>query len=167
MSPQRPVRVLALASAGGHWVQLRRLRPAWRGCDVAYATSDSGYRPEIEADHVEAGCPVPRFYTFPDASRWQKGRLILQLLSVIRIIVVERPDVVISTGASAGYFALRIAKLLRRRTIWLDSIANSGELSLAGRSVGPYADLWLTQWENLGQPLGREAENPTFRGQVL
>ncbi len=35
---ERRVRVLAVASGGGHWVQLLRLRPAWEGCDVAYAT---------------------------------------------------------------------------------------------------------------------------------
>lgn len=167
MSLQRPVRVLALASAGGHWVQLRRLRPAWRDCDVAYATSNSGYRPEIDAEHADAGLPPPRFYTFPDASRWQKLRLLRQLLTVLRIFLRERPDVVISTGASAGYFALRIAKLCRRRTIWLDSIANSAELSLAGQRVGPYADLWLTQWEDLVDPPGHDGHGPSFRGQVL
>jgi len=167
MSLQRPVRVLALASAGGHWIQLRRLRSAWRGCDIAYATSHAGYRPEIEAEASEPGMPKPRFYSFPDASLWQKGRLVLQLLSVIRILVVERPDVVISTGASAGYFALRIAKLCGRRTIWLDSIANSAELSLAGQRVAPYADLWLTQWQHLVLPLTKDGSTPVFRGQVL
>ena len=31
---------------------------------------------------------------------------------------------VISTGAAPGYFAMRFAKWLGRRTIWIDSIAN-------------------------------------------
>ena len=167
MSRQRPVRVLALASSGGHWIQLRRLSPAWLGCDIAYATSNAGYRAEVENDQVEPGLPAPRFYSFPDASRWQKGRLVLQLLSVLRILILERPDVVISTGASAGYFALRIAKLFGRRTIWLDSIANSAELSLSGQRVAPYADLWLTQWEHLLFPLRPEGMGPSFRGKVL
>ncbi|MCC5888543.1 MAG: UDP-N-acetylglucosamine--LPS N-acetylglucosamine transferase [Gammaproteobacteria bacterium] len=167
MLVQRPIRVLALASSGGHWIQLRRLRPAWLGCDVAYATSNAGYRSEIEEEEVAPGLPAPRFYSFPDASRWQKARLILQLLSVIRILLLERPDVVITTGASAGYFALRIAKLFGRRTVWLDSIANSAELSLSGQRVARYADLWLTQWDHLVAPLGKAGPAPSFRGQVL
>ena len=165
MTESRRVRILAIASPGGHWVQLRRLRPAWSNCDVAYATSNHGYRDEIASDLAASGCPAPRFYTFPEASRWNKIRLIMQLASVLKIVLKERPDVVISTGASAGYFALRIAKLLKRRTIWVDSIANAGQLSLAGRMAGDHADLWLTQWESLAAPSGKRG--PFFRGQVV
>ena len=64
--------------------------------------------------------------------------------------------------AACGYFALRFAKLMGARTIWLDSIANVEELSMTGRLVRPYADLWLTQWPELARPDG-----PYFQGAVL
>ena len=144
------VRVLAVASGGGHWVQLLRMRPAWDGCDVAYATTHSDYEKEVR-DAGSAATSKPRFHCFPDANRHQKLRLVYQLLMVALIIIKERPDVVISTGASAGYFALRIAKYLGRRTIWVDSIANAEELSLAGKRVERFADLWLTQWPELAR----------------
>ena len=83
-------------------------------------------------------------------------------LRLLVILLRFRPDVVVSTGAACGYFALRFAKLLGARTIWLDSIANVEELSMTGRLVRPYADLWLTQWPELAQPDG-----PEFRGAVL
>ena len=41
-SPRR--RVLAVASGGGHWVQLMRLRPAFEGTDIHYATVDPSAR---------------------------------------------------------------------------------------------------------------------------
>src|SRR4051794_128483 len=74
-----PVRVLAVASGGGHWVQLLRMRPSWEGCDVAYATTHADYEKEVHRSQS----PVvsrPRFYTFPDANRQQKLRLVYQLL---------------------------------------------------------------------------------------
>jgi hypothetical protein len=83
-------------------------------------------------------------------------------LTLLWIMIVERPDVVISTGAAPGYFALRFGKLLGARTIWVDSIANVDELSLAGSKVGRFADLWLTQWPHLAQPAG-----PQYFGAVL
>jgi hypothetical protein len=73
-----------------------------------------------------------------------------------------RPDVVISTGAAPGYFAILFGKKLGAKTIWLDSIANVDELSMSGRAVGKYADLWLTQWEHLATEGG-----PDFIGAVL
>ena len=35
-------KVLAVASRGGHWVQLMRLVPAFEGCNVIYITTDAG-----------------------------------------------------------------------------------------------------------------------------
>ncbi|MEZ5165889.1 MAG: hypothetical protein R2695_05115 [Acidimicrobiales bacterium] len=46
MTSSRSRRVLAVAPSGGHWVQLRRLVPAFAGHDVVYAP----VRPEDGAD---------------------------------------------------------------------------------------------------------------------
>jgi len=160
-------RVLALASGGGHWVQLLRMMPAWRRCDVAYATTSRGYKADLEQRHERLTDTPARFYTFPDANRWQKLRLIRQLINVVWIVLREQPDVVISTGASAGYFAIRMGKLLGCRTIWVDSIANAGELSLAGARVGQFADLWLTQWPHLASSEKAAGKGPEYAGAVI
>jgi UDP-N-acetylglucosamine:LPS N-acetylglucosamine transferase len=160
----RAPRVLAIASGGGHWVQLLRMRPAWGGCDAAYATTHPDYVKDLDEGQFRG---ASRFYTFADANRWQKLRLIRQLLEVLFIVLKERPDVIISTGASAGYFAIRIGKLLGCRTIWVDSIANAEELSLAGRRVGPFADLWLTQWAHLRGANPDNGAAPRHYGAVL
>jgi UDP-N-acetylglucosamine:LPS N-acetylglucosamine transferase len=161
----RPVRVLAIASGGGHWTQLLRMRPAWEGCDVVYATTHADYEKGVHQG-AAAGANRPRFYTFPDANMREKLRLAWQLVVVTCIVLKERPDVVISTGASAGYFALRLSKYLGKRTIWVDSIANAEELSLAGQKVRPFADLWLTQWPHLAGSTGN-APAPQYLGAVL
>jgi UDP-N-acetylglucosamine:LPS N-acetylglucosamine transferase len=158
------LRVLAIASGGGHWVQLLRMRPAWDGCDVAYATSHADYQRDVRPTGSKT---FARFYTFPDANINQKLRLVRQLAAVASIMLRERPDVVISTGASAGYFALRIAKYLRRRTIWVDSIANVEKMSLAGKNVKRFADLWLTQWPDLARTSAPNIPMPRHFGAVL
>ncbi len=161
MTP-RPPRVLAIASGGGHWVQLSRLAPAWDGCRVTYVTTDPGFRAEVEAMAAARGQPKPGYHVVLEANRWQKRRLVRSLLQICLILLRTRPDVVITTGAAPGYFALRLAALMGRRTVWIDSIANADELSLAGRKAGRHADLWLTQWEHLATPDG-----PQYKGSVL
>lgn len=150
----RKTKVLALSSGGGHWVQLLRLRPAFANCHVVFATAKAGYRADI--------APEAEFRLIPDANRWDKFGLIRVAFAIFHLIWRERPDVVISTGAAPGYFAIRIANLLGARTIWVDSIANAAELSLSGRKAGPHAALWLTQWAHLASPDG-----PQYRGSVL
>lgn len=145
--------MLAISSGGGHWVQLLRLRPAWEGCDVTYATVSRTYAPEV-APH--------RFCSIPDATRWNKLGVLWLAIRVLLVILRERPDVVVSTGAAPGYFALRFGRWIGARTVWIDSIANVEQVSLAGRMAGRFADLWLTQWPELARP-----EGPRFVGAVL
>jgi len=158
--------VLAVASGGGHWVQLRRLRPAWEGCAVTYVTTREGYRAEVSRDAAEnPGAPAPAFHTVPDANRWQHFRLLRQLAAITWIVLRTRPHAVVMTGAAPGYFAIRVGRLLGARTIWVDSIANAEELSLSGQRAGPHLDLWLTQWEHLAAPKGKTG--PAYSGAVL
>jgi hypothetical protein len=146
-------KVLAVSSSGGHWVQLRRVIPAFEGFDVVYVTVLPSYR-----QHV----PENKFYVVNDATRWNKLGLILLALRVAWIMVKERPGVVISTGAAPGYFAMLWGRWFGARTIWIDSMANIDDLSLSGARVGRYADLWLTQWPHLAK-----ADGPHYGGSVL
>lgn len=155
-------KILAVASTGGHWVQLLRLREAWKGLDVTYVTTDPGVRPVLEQMARAAGEPPPRLLIIEEGNRWQKRRLLRQVLQLAGIMLRIRPDAVISTGAAPGYFALRLGRLVGARTIWIDSIANADELSLSGQKVGRYADLWLTQWPHLARDDG-----PRYLGSVL
>jgi hypothetical protein len=146
-------RILAVSSAGGHWVQLLRVVEAFRDCEVAFVTTHPSYRSQV------APC---RFYAVNDSSRSDILGLVRTAQQLARIIWTERPDVVLSTGAAPGYIALRLAHLAQAKTVWLDSIANVDELSLSGTKIGRYADLWLTQWPHLAGPNG-----PHYRGSVL
>jgi len=145
--------ILAVSSGGGHWVQLRRLIPAFEGHRVTFVTVNPMYRSDV---------PENRFYSVNDATSWNKKGLVLMAFRLLLILLWERPDVVVSTGAAPGYFAIRLGKLFRAQTIWIDSIANVEKMSLSGRKVAKYADLWLTQWPHLATESG-----PHFKGNVL
>jgi UDP-N-acetylglucosamine:LPS N-acetylglucosamine transferase len=157
-----PRRILAVASGGGHWVQLMRLRPAWDGHCVTYVTTTEAFRAEVLRDAEARGRPAPGYFVVAEANRWQKLKLVRQFLGLLLVVLRVRPHVVITTGAAPGYFALRLGRLLGARTAWVDSIANADELSLSGRMAGRHANLWLTQWPDLAR-----REGPQFRGAVL
>src|SRR5271156_4709762 len=82
-------KVLAVASSGGHWVQLRRVVPAFADSEVVYVTVIDSYRSQV---------PENKFYSVHDATRWNKLGLIRLGLKLAWIILKERPSVVISTG---------------------------------------------------------------------
>ncbi|MGP9813815.1 UDP-N-acetylglucosamine--LPS N-acetylglucosamine transferase [Rhodopseudomonas sp. NSM] len=149
---KRP-KLLAVASGGGHWVQLMRIKHAFEDCEVTFVTVHESYRAQV---------PEHKFYFVNDANRWTKFALLKAARRMAWIVWTERPDIVISTGAAPGYLALRFGRLMGARTIWLDSIANAEQLSMSGDRIGRCADLWLTQWPHLARPNG-----PHYSGSVL
>ena len=147
------MKILAVASGGGHWLQLLRVAPAFDGCRIVYVTINRGYQAHV---------PDSRLHVVRDATRWDRFGVLIQALQTLWIVIRERPDVIVSTGAAPGFFSLVWGRLVRARTIWIDSIANIDEVSMSGMRARRYADLWLTQWEHLA-----EDDGPDYRGAVL
>lgn len=149
-------KILAIASNGGHLVELQRMLCAFDGYPliVVIARYSNAKTPDF---------PSHKKYVINDASSWNKLALLGLMIQVISILLKERPNVIISTGAAPGCFALMLGKiLLRAQTIWVDSVANVETLSLSGQKVARYADLWLTQWQHLARPNG-----PRYEGTIL
>ena len=86
-----------------------------------------------------------------ECNRQHPFRVFAVLLRCFHIIRNERPHVVISTGAAPGCLAALLGHLIGARVIWLDSITNVHRLSLSGRLVRPFADLFLVQWPALAR----------------
>jgi UDP-N-acetylglucosamine:LPS N-acetylglucosamine transferase len=147
-------KILAIASGGGHWVQMRRLRQAFAGLDVVFVSVKAAYAEEV---------PGRRFYAVRDVTRWDKWGFVILLFQLLRILWRERPDVVITTGSAPGFIALRLAKqLFGARTMWIDSIANCEQMSSSGLRARRFADVWLTQWPHLAS-----SDGPDCWGAVL
>jgi UDP-N-acetylglucosamine:LPS N-acetylglucosamine transferase len=153
-APETKPRLLIVASGGGHWVQMGRLRPAFEGFDTAYVSVHQDYADEL---------PGRRYYTVADMTRFNFQKIFVLAPQLIRILLIERPKVVITTGAAPGLVAIALAKiLLGAKTIWIDSIANCERMSSSGMQARRFADQWLTQWPELSG-----ADGPKYWGAVL
>jgi len=147
-------KVMAVASGGGPWVELRRIMPAFEGTEVVYVCT----YPRGDADLAPA-----RYYAVRNFTRKNGAAFAVTIRQILAIVRRERPDVVVTTGAGPGLIALAIAKLVcRSRTVWIDSVASSEHMSLSGRLARPVADAWLVQWPHLAK-----AGGPEFWGAVL
>jgi UDP-N-acetylglucosamine:LPS N-acetylglucosamine transferase len=101
-------------------------------------------------------------YTIIDASADSKLNLIPLTLQIAWILLRERPNTIVSTGAAPGVMAILLCKFLPIKTIWVDSIANVNSLSRSGRMVKKHASLVVTQWQGLS-----DEQRIFYRGSVL
>ncbi|MDB5387595.1 MAG: UDP-N-acetylglucosamine--LPS N-acetylglucosamine transferase [Planctomycetaceae bacterium] len=150
---ERRAKILAVSSGGGHWVQLQRLRPAFVGHHVTFVTVGPCDTTAVSPDPVKL---------IPDANARTPFRMVWLLFRMAWIVLRIRPDVVITTGAAPGYWAIRFGRWCGAKTVFIDSIANAEHLSFSGRLSLGRADVTLTQWSDLAQDQG-----PCFWGSVV
>ena len=138
-------RLLAIASGGGHWIQLLRLRPAFEDYEIVFVSMLESY-----ADQVGDA----RFHLVPDASRFDLKGFAPVFFKALRIIIKERPSAIVTTGSAPMLAFIVLGRLFGIRTLWVDSIANSERMSSSGRLARKLAHRVVSQWPEVAQAEG-------------
>jgi len=149
------LRICLAASAGGHLSQLLKLATSWEGYDVFYVSTLNSVTEMLQK--------LGRFFIIGECNREHPFRAILVLTRCVKIVLREKPDVIISTGAAPPCLLCFVGRLFGARIVWIDSVANIERLSLSGRIIRPFADLILTQW----MELAGKYQNVRYEGAVI
>lgn len=130
--------MVLVCSPGGHLQQMLALRPAWEGLERVWVTLEG---PDVS--HLLAEEDV--LY-----GHGPTNRSLLNLFRNIgfawRTLGRTEADVVLSTGAGLAVPFFVLARLRRRRTVYVESLTRSAGLSLSGRLVYPFARAFFVQW---------------------
>lgn len=128
-------RTLWAYSPGGHLAELERATAGIRFTDRVDVTFRGGRPPAV---------PPRRRYEVCHPRR-SLLRTTLNLLQALRIVLRERPALVISTGADVAVPVCLLARLLGAKLVFIES---GGELraTLSGRLLYPFADFFIVPW---------------------
>lgn len=144
-------RVCWAYSPGGHLAELERATEGIRFEDCFHITFSGGREPAM-GDF--------RLYrvAHPRRSPW---RALFATWQTLRIMLRERPALVISTGADVAVPSIVLGKVLGATVIYVESSATLTP-SLSGRLAYPFADLFIVPWpEKLGAfPRAQLASGP-------
>jgi hypothetical protein len=134
------------ASSGGHMSELAallELQDHWPVRPGLYVSSLT-----ISRDALPAGV---RSYVIGECDRHRPFDAVKTLARSLRIALVERPRVVLTTGSLPLALFSLACKIFGARIIWIDSISQIEGLSISGRLVRPFADLFFVQWPELAR----------------
>ena len=146
-------KIFAVASIGGHWVQLLRIaRQMEKDYEVVYLCTHPKCATMVEGQ---------KFYLMEDYSRWDAWKMIPAFFKLLGIVRREKPEAIMTTGAAPGLMCLLAGKVLGKKTIWVDSIANVQHLSASGRIAAKFVSRIYTQWKDLATP------KVAFAGNIL
>jgi UDP-N-acetylglucosamine:LPS N-acetylglucosamine transferase len=142
-----------ICSDGGHMTSMLQLSDAYEGKDVFMITYRSRRKPtRIQRVYYLRTIGVNPIY------------LIFGGLRTLSILIKERPSILLSTGAEIALPAMVIGRILGCKTVFLESISRSQDLSGTGRILMGMVDKFLIQWPELAQKYTSRAE---YRGRLL
>ena len=137
------LRICVTASAGGHLSQLLKLSDIWKEHEVFYVSNLKSVTQKLQ----KLGC----CYITGECNRQHPIRILWVLKNCIKIILREKPNVIISTGAAPSCLLCIIGKMFGAKIVWIDSIANAERLSMSGRIIRPFANMIFTQWPEVAE----------------
>jgi UDP-N-acetylglucosamine:LPS N-acetylglucosamine transferase len=152
---RKPLKICLAASTGGHLTQLLRIEEAWRDMPHFFVTPG-----EPLSSRLTGGAKA---YSVCAANRRRPLHVLRMFFQCAGILLKERPNVIVSTGATVGCVLCILVKLTRGRVVWIDTISHPDRLTLSGRIVRPFADLFLVQWP----ALQKRYRKVTYVGSVL
>lgn len=137
------MKIAFIASSGGHLEQLMMLKPLMEKYPCCVITEKTAYKASPTGQTT---------YYVPQVNRHEPAFLPKMLVIACKelwVFLKEWPDVVISTGALAVIPFCLIAKLFRRKLVFIESFAKVTSGNLTGRFLYRFADRFYVQWESM------------------
>lgn len=142
----KQTRLCLASSAGGHFMQVKQLFKIAEKYNWFLVTEKNDSSKELKNKYKT-------FYLVQQERK--KADVIVKLaINIIKsfiIVLIKRPEVIISTGAGATYFICLFTKIFGGKVIFIESFAKIKTPTITGQKVYKFADMFYVQWEEMLQ----------------
>ncbi len=140
-------KVMFISSMGGHLTEMMQLKSIFKNYDYKIVTEEHKstiglkVRYKSKIDYLKAG----------NKDHMLKYVFIIpyNIIKSLILFLKFKPDVVVTTGAHTCVAMCYIAKIFRKKVIYIESFANIETKTLTGRLVYPIADKFIVQWHSM------------------
>lgn len=132
--------VMMVTTQGGHLAQLLALQTWWARYDRLWVAP-----PTADVDDKLAGERVVHSYYPTTRNAWNAVR---NFALAVRILLRERPALVVSAGAGVAVPFFLVAWVLRIPTVFIEVYDRIDSATMTGRLCGPFTTRRFVQWES-------------------
>ncbi len=134
------MKICLACSPGGHLLQILQLKRIYQKHDHFFLTFKERTTKDLKKKE--------KVYFIENPKRSPLDTIISFFQSLL-ILLIEKPDIIISTGAGVTIPICYLAKLFRRRVIYIESFSRVNRPSFSGKLGYFIADLFIVQWKPL------------------
>ena len=146
------MKILLSGAAGGHLDELLSIKPAFDNHNIALVTTKNDITKNLDG----------RVYYIPEfIGNVDKGRTIIYIQLFLYyiiltyyslyILIAEKPNLIVCCGGEASLWLTYLGKIMGMKVMYLETINRVTNLSLTGKFVYPFVDVFIVQWEGLLQ----------------
>lgn len=147
------MKIALVCSYGGHLTEILYLMEAFQDHDTFFITYDNFRTRNLNYKKYL----IKNIETNP-------LKMLKSFFQIFRILLKEKPDIIISTGSEIAIPAFIIGKILRIKTVFIESWCRVKTRSGTGKIVYPLSDEFLVQWPELLKLYGKKAR---YEGAVI
>lgn len=140
-------KVMFISSMGGHLTELMQLKSILKDYDYKIVTEKHKSTIGLKARYKSK-----IDYLLTGNKDHMLRYLFVMPINVIKSFIIFlkfKPDVVVTTGAHTCVAMCYIAKLFKKKIIYIESFANIESKTLTGRLIYPIADIFIVQWHSM------------------
>lgn len=135
------MKICCVGSSGGHLTHLYMLQPFWQKNERFWVTFDKeDARSLLEGEKV--------YHCYYPTNRSLKA-LVVNTCLAIRVLRIERPDLIISSGAAVAVPFFYLGKFFGSKLIYIEVFDRINTGTMTGKLVYPIADKFIVQWEEM------------------
>lgn len=139
----KKVKICLASSSGGHFEQLMMLKPLIEKYDGFIVTEKIGYDVKVGDFPIEYVLAINR------TDRTFFFKFLYIIFESFVIVLRNRPDYIISTGALAAVPLMIWTKVFGGKVIYIESFAKISSPNISGKIAYKFADQFYVQWESM------------------
>lgn len=140
---KKKLKICFTSSSGGHFEQLMMLKPLMEKYDSYIVTEKLDY--DIKVDKF----PVKYVLQINRTDKLFFLKFIVNSIKSLWIVVTDKPDIIISTGALATVPLMVWTKVFGRKVVYIESFAKIDSPNISGKIAYKFVDQFYIQWENM------------------
>ncbi len=128
-----------VGSSGGHLTHMWMLKDIWNKHDRVWVTFDKIDANSLLKNEKKYWCYYPTNRNIPN--------LIRNTFLAFKILIKEKPDIIISSGAAVAIPFFLLGKIFRKKLIYIEVFDRIDKPTISGKFCYKFADKFIVQWE--------------------
>ena len=140
-------KILYISSTGGHLNELMQLKKLFNKYAYYIVTEKTKSNEDLKKEY---GDKIE--YLIYGTKKNLFTYFFIYIFNIIKSLIIflkQKPDIIVTTGTHTAVPMCYIAKMFKKKVIYIETFANRTTKTVAGKIVYPIADVFVVQWQEM------------------